>query len=70
MSIRNAFRILMTHVRAFVGSGGQREMTSRHWFLGVLCLWLASLPLACSVTEVLPESLMLEISSEAPVGAA
>ena len=45
-------------------------MTSRHWFLGVFCLGLAGLPLACGVTELLPESFMLQISSEAPLGSA
>ena len=45
-------------------------MTSRHWFLGVFCLGLAGLPLACGVTELLPESFMLQISSEEPLGSA
>jgi hypothetical protein len=56
----------MAHVRALVGSGGQREMTSRHWFVGVFCLATAVTPLSCGGIEILPDSFMLEISSEAP----
>jgi hypothetical protein len=58
---------MATDVRASAGGKGQREMTTRNRLLGVLLtLYVAGVP-ACGTSEVEPETLMFEITSDAPM---